>query len=132
MFHTYIVSVSSECCMCLQWLHICFQVFSGVCNCFRCMLQVFKPFWMYVASVSSRCYKSRYGVAHVAMGLPCRIHLLQLLGHCQAGADGLACIHVGSGGGTSSPICGHVTRAMSGRRGPSHERGHGTVRWIGI
>ena len=44
------------------------------------MLQVFQLFRTYVASVSSRCYKSRSGVAHVAVGPICGSHLLQLLG----------------------------------------------------
>jgi hypothetical protein len=43
----------------LQWLHMCFQVFLGVCMCFRSM---------YVSSISSKCYKSGSGVAHITMG----------------------------------------------------------------
>jgi hypothetical protein len=43
------------------------------------MLQLFRT---YVASVSSRCCKSRSGVAHVAMGPACCSCLPQLLGHC--------------------------------------------------
>ena len=47
----------------LQWLHTCFPGVSDVY-----MLKVFQLFQIYVASVSSRCYKSRSGVAHVAVG----------------------------------------------------------------
>jgi hypothetical protein len=36
------------------------------------MLQVFQLFRTYVVSVSSRCCKSRSGVAHIAMGPICR------------------------------------------------------------
>jgi hypothetical protein len=40
-----------------------FIYFLGVCKCFRCMVQVFQLFWMYVASVSDVRYKcfSRFG-----------------------------------------------------------------------
>jgi hypothetical protein len=51
MFHTYVVSVSSECCICFA---MTIHVFSWY---FRHMLQVFQFFLMYVASVSSRCCK---------------------------------------------------------------------------
>jgi hypothetical protein len=71
MFHTYIASVFflyvakvdiNVTCVCND-----FQMFSGV---FRRMLQVFQLFWTYVASISSGCCKSRYDVAHVAIGPP--------------------------------------------------------------
>jgi hypothetical protein len=41
VFHTYVACVLSRRCICLQWLHMCFQVFSGVYMCFRRMLQMF-------------------------------------------------------------------------------------------
>jgi hypothetical protein len=37
-------------------------------SCFRRMLQVFQLFRTYVANVSSRCCKSRFGITHVAVG----------------------------------------------------------------
>jgi hypothetical protein len=61
-----------------------FQVFLGV-------LQVFKLFWTYVASVSSGCCKNRSGVAHVAM-------------------------RVRSGGGTNGPRVG-ARNTSTGRTG---------------
>jgi hypothetical protein len=44
----------------LQWLFKCFRFF---CKCFRCMFQVFHLSLVYVANVSSECFKSRSGVA---------------------------------------------------------------------
>jgi hypothetical protein len=41
---------------------------------------VFQLFLTYFANVSSRCCKSRSGVAYVAIELTCRCRLLQLLG----------------------------------------------------
>jgi hypothetical protein len=94
LFQTYVASVSSKCCKsrsgCCIYMQV-FQVFSYVrckcfhldvaifCNgythafkfflvfgkCFRCMLQVFQLFRMYVASVSSGCCKSVSDVALV-------------------------------------------------------------------
>jgi hypothetical protein len=59
------------CCKCfiltLQFLHTCFQVFCDILQMFRRMLQVFQLFRTYVASVSSRCYKSRSDVTHVTI-----------------------------------------------------------------
>jgi hypothetical protein len=56
MFHTYVVSVLFGCC-------ICFDMVSSVfCKCFICLL-------LYVASVASGYFKSRSGVAHVAMAI---------------------------------------------------------------
>jgi hypothetical protein len=53
--------------ICLQWLHTCFQVFSGV-------LQVFQTYVTCVSAVSDvcckcsfGCCKSRSGVAYVAI-----------------------------------------------------------------
>jgi hypothetical protein len=44
-----------------------FQVFLVFCKCFRRMLQIFELFRTYAASVSSRCCKSKLGLAHVAI-----------------------------------------------------------------
>jgi hypothetical protein len=71
VFHIYVANVLCGCCICLQWLHMCFQVFLVFYKCFRRMLQVFQLFWMNVASVSSRCCRSRSGIAHVAIGPTC-------------------------------------------------------------
>ena len=60
MFHTYVVSVLSACCVCLQWFSSVFRCF---CKCFRRMFQVFHLLW-YVASVASRYFKSISRVAH--------------------------------------------------------------------
>jgi uncharacterized membrane protein YhaH (DUF805 family) len=54
---------------------------------YRRMLQVFQLFRTYVANVSSICYKSRSGVAHVAVDPIHSICLLYLLGP-------LACVWV--------------------------------------
>jgi hypothetical protein len=49
MFHTYVTSVLSGCCICLQ---LFFQVFfMCFCKCFRRMFQMFSYFRTYVASV---------------------------------------------------------------------------------
>jgi hypothetical protein len=61
MFHTYIASVLFECFVCLQWFSNVFRCFF---KCFRSMFQVFHLSLEYVASVASRCFKSRLGVAH--------------------------------------------------------------------
>ena len=61
MFHTYVLSVLSGCCVCFC---NCFKCFSGIfvsvsgaCfNCFICLQT-------YVVSVVSECFKSRSGVA---------------------------------------------------------------------
>jgi hypothetical protein len=58
MFHTYVASVLSTCCVCAM-VFKCFQVF----------LQVFQThvssvFFLYVASIASRYFKSRSCVAH--------------------------------------------------------------------
>jgi hypothetical protein len=71
-FHTYATSVLSGYCVCLQWFLSVFMCFASVSEvCFICLQT-------YVTSVASGCFKSRSGVAHVAM-------------------------HVRSGGDTSSP-----------------------------
>jgi hypothetical protein len=41
---------------------------SGVCKCFKRMLQVSSYFQTYVSSVSSGCFKDKCVVAHVTMG----------------------------------------------------------------
>jgi hypothetical protein len=65
MFHTYVASVLSRRCI---YFAMSFQVFSGVFvsvsdACFKCFICL----QTYVANVSSRCFESRSGVAHVAM-----------------------------------------------------------------
>jgi hypothetical protein len=95
LIQAYIASVSfgccktrSRCCIYMQvfqvFLYVCCNyfilMFAYVCNGYTCvfkfflfckyfrrMLQVFHLFRMYVASVSSECYKSRSGVTHVAI-----------------------------------------------------------------
>jgi hypothetical protein len=60
MFHTYVASVSSECCVGLQWFSSIFQVFfSSVSEaCFKCL----NGFQADVASAASEYFKSRSGV----------------------------------------------------------------------
>jgi hypothetical protein len=60
----------------------CFENVSNVCS------KYFQLFRIYVVSVSSKCYKSRYGVAHVAMRLTCRSRLPQLLGRHRGSSCG--------------------------------------------
>ena len=84
----------------LQLLHTCFQVFL-MCfwKCFRRILRGFQLFRMYVASVSSKCFKSSFfkkklkvdqDAPHVAICPTCHNLLLQSLGrHAYAwGAEG--------------------------------------------
>jgi hypothetical protein len=59
MFHTYVPSVLSGCCVCFTIVFKCF------CKCFRCMFQVCHLLQTYVASVASECFKSRW-VLHLA------------------------------------------------------------------
>jgi hypothetical protein len=78
VFHTYILSVLSEYCICFamatNMFFLCVQTYvisvSDVCykcfNCFGRMLQ----------SISSRCCKTRSSVAHVVVGPICRSRLL--------------------------------------------------------
>jgi hypothetical protein len=59
--------VSHIYCKCFIWmLHMCLQWFSSVftclCKCF--FVYKFQVFHLYVASIASRCFKSRSGVAH--------------------------------------------------------------------
>ena len=55
MFHTYVVSVLSGCCICLQWFSSVFQVgFASVSDvCFKCFICLL----LYVASIVSVCSK---------------------------------------------------------------------------
>jgi hypothetical protein len=53
------------------------------------MLQMFQLFRTYIANVSSRCYKSRSGVTHVAVGSICRRQ------QPPGAAAGPACMRVG-------------------------------------
>jgi hypothetical protein len=55
-------SVSSVCCICLQWFSNVFQTFSQVFHTF--VLKCFIYLRLYVATVASRCFKSRTGVTH--------------------------------------------------------------------
>jgi hypothetical protein len=48
MFHTYVASVSSGCCICLQWF---LSVFRRFCKCFISLL-------LYVVAVVFGCFKS--------------------------------------------------------------------------
>ena len=61
MFHTYVASVLSGCCVCLAIVSKCFSdVFASVSDaCFKCFICL----QTYVASVASGCFKSRSGVA---------------------------------------------------------------------
>jgi hypothetical protein len=84
--HLYVASVLSGCCICFTLM---LQVFhpniAYVFNtCFRHVSDVyvvsFQLFQVYVVNVSSKCCKSRYGVAHVIVAPICNSCLLQLLG----------------------------------------------------
>jgi hypothetical protein len=75
MFHAYIVSVLSGCCMCLRRLSSVLRCFASVlnvcCECFRHMLQVFQLF-------SDVCYKWFYLAVANRLSVPCicnRTHL---------------------------------------------------------
>jgi hypothetical protein len=59
------------CCKCFIWTLLCFAMVANI---------FFLVFHTYVVSVSYRYYKSRFGVAHVALEPICNSHLLQLLG----------------------------------------------------
>jgi hypothetical protein len=123
LFHKYVASVLFECCktrsggcinmqvfhldVCiyLQWLHTCFQVFSGVSQMFQTyVVSVSSVFGLMLQLCLSGCCKSRSGVAHVAMGPTCCTRLLQLLGHhrgslrgCLRPADASAVRHPQTG-----------------------------------
>jgi hypothetical protein len=68
MFHAYVVSIY------VDVVYVCnvFQAFLGVFfaniseACFKCFIYLQK----YIASVAFGCFKSRSGIAHVAMHLP--------------------------------------------------------------
>jgi len=63
MFHVYVASVLSGCCVYLQWFQVFSCVFASVSYaCFKCFI----CHHTYVASVVSKCFKNRSGVAHVA------------------------------------------------------------------
>jgi hypothetical protein len=106
MFHIYITSISSGCCIyftrTLQafYLDITLHMFAMATHvflqCFIRMLQVFQLFWTYVASVSSIYCKSRSGVTHVVVRPIYHSRILQLLG---------------------LPACVWVWRGASGKRG---------------
>jgi hypothetical protein len=57
MFLTYIASVLSRCCVCLQWFSSVFRCFFAIVSqeCFKCFIYL----QTYVASVVSECFKSR-------------------------------------------------------------------------
>jgi hypothetical protein len=61
MFHTYVASVLSGCCVCFYNDFKCFSgVFVSVSDtCFKCFIYL----QTYVASVASECFNSRSGVA---------------------------------------------------------------------
>jgi hypothetical protein len=68
MFHTYVGSVLSRCCVCLQWFSSVLVVFVSVSDaCFMCFI----CFLLHVASVASGCFKSRSGVARGMQGGRC-------------------------------------------------------------
>ena len=68
MFHTYVASVLSGCCVCLQWFLSVLGIFASVSDaCFKCFIYL----QTYIASVLSRCFKTRLSVAHVAMWSVC-------------------------------------------------------------
>jgi hypothetical protein len=62
MFHIYVASVLSRCCICLQWFSSLFsRVFAGVSDiCFKCFICLF----FYIASIASKYVKSKSDVAH--------------------------------------------------------------------
>jgi hypothetical protein len=108
VFHTYVASVFKVdldvACICND-----FQVFLGV-------LQVFQLFRMYVTSVLSRCYKSKYGVTHAAIGPPATTTCCNCWGHPKRAQMVPACMRVGSEGGTSCLRVLSVRRAACAAR----------------
>jgi hypothetical protein len=56
MFHTYVATILSGCCICFNGFQEFSCVFASASN---ALLQVFQLFRTNVASVSSRCFKSR-------------------------------------------------------------------------
>jgi hypothetical protein len=97
MFHTYVASVLSGCCICFA---MAVNVFPGIsdvcCKCFNCFGRMLQVFLLDVV-------KGDLGVAHV-VGLICNSHLLQLLG-----SPACACVE-------RVPRCGCGTRSMRGPR----------------
>jgi hypothetical protein len=99
-----------------------FMFFTSVLyTCFKCFIFL----QTYILNVTSACFKSRWGVAHVAMRPTCHSHLQQLLGHQRASADGE--------GGTSGPrawssSAGDIraTRALRGRAKCRRAQGQST------
>jgi hypothetical protein len=67
MFHTYVVSVLSVYCVCLQWFSSVFRCFfaSVLEACFKCFICL----QTYVATVASRCFKSRLDVCTCCLQL---------------------------------------------------------------
>jgi hypothetical protein len=127
MFHAYIVSVLSGCCMCLRRLSSVLRCFASVlnvcCECFRHMLQVFQLFsdvcykWFYLAVAN------RLSVPCIAIGPICRCRLLQLLGRHACGS------HVkqaweAAGAGTGTP---HVRTGSEAKAGGSCVRAEGNA-----
>jgi hypothetical protein len=88
VFYLDVAYVSHICCKCFMWMLYMFHIYvanisSGCCICFAMathmfswrMLQVFQLLLdVCCKCVSSRCYKSRSGVAHVVVGPICRSH----------------------------------------------------------
>jgi hypothetical protein len=84
---------------------MCFQVFSGVCKCFRCILQVFQLFRRRIFQVFNLDVAKIDIVLHILQYIGptyCR-RLLQLLGHRRVGTDSSTCMCVGSGEGRNGP-----------------------------
>jgi hypothetical protein len=90
VLHTYVASVLSRCCKSRSGCCIYMHVASVYFKCFICTLQRFHlhvPYvlqWLHTCfpgvsdiccKYSSRCYKSRTGVAHVVVGPTCRSHM---------------------------------------------------------
>jgi hypothetical protein len=90
MFHTYISSVLSECCICLQWF---FSVFRCFCNCLRLMVQVFHRSFERMLQV---LHMNVSKIDRVLRMLQCDPPAIVARG---GGARGRAQRHVGSVGG---------------------------------
>ena len=83
MFHTYVVSVLSRCCVCFTMVFKCVScVFASVSDAF---FKCFICLQTYIASVAYGCFKSRSGIAspssHSAALPQCFHLLLALVGH---------------------------------------------------
>jgi hypothetical protein len=68
MFHIYVACVLSGCCVWLQW-------FSSV---FRCFFKCFNCLQMYVATVVSRCFKSKSSIASLLLAFYCIVSVCPL------------------------------------------------------